>query len=325
MRKLDQHKYSGSLETDLVIAAAGGDAQAFAELVRSYTNAVCAIAFDILRDYFLAQDIAQECFVKAFRSLHSLRQPERFGSWLYSIALHLSIDYKRLQTRKSLLHKELGQLALRENERQAEDIIFRQEMRLDVKQALQQLDETNRTILLSFYVSEMTMPEIARMLHMSVAAVESRIRRSRKLLKEQHLSAWAGHFRKREASDELLVPVMERIVKQAGQFYIPVSDRRQSTEWFVRVLGLSLDHNGHILLPSGHCLFLIEVREDVIREHASSRQPAVVFLIENEDQFCRTLEEQGVRTVREEAPGIGQMRVFFFDPDGNRYGAFTAF
>lgn len=100
---------------------------------------------------------------------------------------------------------------------------------------------------------------------------------------------------------------MERIVNQAGQYYIPVSDRGKSTEWFVSVLGLSLDHNGHVMLPSGHCLFLIEVREAVLRERASSILPAVVFMIEDEDQFCLAMEEQGVRTVREEAPGTGQM------------------
>lgn len=191
MTEIHKHKKSSLLETDIIIAAASGDVEAFAELVRTYTNAVCAIAYEILRDYYLAQDIAQESFVKAFRSLHGLQQPERFGSWLNSIALHLSIDHKRSLTRKSRLHEELGQLALRENEPQADDMIIRQEMRLDVKQALQKLDVTSRTILLSYYVSEMTMPEIARMLNLSVTAVESRMRRSRKLLKEnqRHLAS----------------------------------------------------------------------------------------------------------------------------------------
>jgi RNA polymerase sigma-70 factor, ECF subfamily len=316
---------NSEFETGIVIAAAGGDVEAFAALARKYTNAVCAIAYDILNDYYLAQDIAQEAFMKAFRSLHSLQKPERFGSWLYSIALHLAIDHKRSLNRKARLHSELQQHVLGENEPQAEDRIIRQEMRLDIEHALQQLDVTSRAILISYYVSEMKMIEIACMLKMSVAAVESRIRRSRKLLKEDYLSAWAGHFRNRQASDKLVVQVVERIVKQAGQFYIPVSDRGESTEWFVRVLGLSLDHNGHVMLPSGHCLFLIEVSDEVLWERTSSTLPTVVFLIEDEEQFCRSMEEQGVRTVREEAPGTGEARVFFFDPDGNRYGAFAAF
>lgn len=317
--------HNSEFETGLVIAAAGGDVEAFAALVRNYTNAVCAIAYDILHDYYLAQDIAQEAFMKAFRSLHSLQKPERFGSWLYSIALHLAIDHRRSLSRKARLQSELEQHVLRENDPQAADRIIRQEMRLDIEHALQQLDITSRVILISYYVSEMKMPEIARMLNMSVAAVESRIRRSRKLLKEDYLSAWAGHFRNREASDKLVVHIVERIVKQAGQFYIPVLDRGESTTWFVRVLGLSLDHNGHVMLPSGHCLYLIEVSDEVLRERTSSRLPEVVFLIEDEDRFCRAIEEQGIQTVREEAPGTGEARVFFFDLDGNRYGAFAAF
>lgn len=319
MTEIHQHNDSSLLETELVIAATRGDVEAFAKLVRKYTNAVCAIAYDILSDYYLAQDIAQESFVKAFRSLHNLQQPERFGSWLYSITLHLSIDYKRSLTRKSRLQEEIGQLL--ENEPQTDDLILRQEMRLDVRQALQQLDATSRTILLSYYVSEMTMPEIARMFNMSVSAVESRMRRSRKLLKENHLSAWAGHFRGQEASDKLVVHVVERLVKKVGQYYIPVLDRSKTAEWFVNVLGLSLDYNGHVMLPSGHCLFLIEVSQAVLQEFVSSKLPVVVFMIEDEDQFFQTMEQQGVQIMREAAPGTGEMRVFFFDPDGNRYGA----
>lgn len=324
MTKTHRHERSTPLEADLVLAAAGGDVGAFAELVRAYTNAVCAIAHDLLRDYHLAQDIAQEAFVKAFRSLQTLQRPERFGSWLYAIALHLSIDHKRSLARQSRLQGELEQLALRENEPQADDLIMRQDMRLDVRQALQQLDATSRTILLSYYVSEMTMPEIARLLDMSVAAVDSRMRRSRERLKEHHLSAWADCFRKRDASDKLMVQVVERLVKQAGQYYIPVLDRARSTEWFIRVLGVALDHQGHVMLPSGHCLFLIEVSETVLRQRASSSLPALVFMIEDEERFCRAMAEQEVRVERCASSAAAPIRVFFFDPDGNRYGALAA-
>ncbi|MFB9324607.1 sigma-70 family RNA polymerase sigma factor [Paenibacillus aurantiacus] len=322
MTGIHQNESAKTPETNLVIAAAGGDMEAFAALVRTYTNAVCAVAYNLLRDYYLAQDIAQETFLKAYRSLNDLQQPEKFGSWLYAIALRLSIDYKRSAARKFRLQEELGQLASHEDKRYAEDFT-RHEMSLDVEQALQQLDDTSRAILLSYYVSEIKMPEIARLLNMSVAAVESRMRRSRKLLKESHLSEWADHFRRGEATDKLVGRVMERLVKQAGQYYIPVSNRDRSKAWFVHVLGLSLDRNGHVMLPSGHCLFLIEVSEAVLQERAVSRIPALVFMIEDADRFCRAMEEQGIQTFREALPGAGQTQILFFDPDGNRYGALS--
>ncbi|MBB3112871.1 RNA polymerase sigma-70 factor (ECF subfamily) [Paenibacillus phyllosphaerae] len=318
---LNNSSASSISETNLVVAATGGDMEAFAELVRIYTNAVCAIAYDLLRDYHLAQDIAQETFVKAHRNLTSLRHPEKFGSWLYAIALRQSIDHKRSIARKIQMQEELGQLALREERRYAEDGMIRHEMSLDVKQALEQLDQTSRTILLSYYVSEIKMPEIARMLNLSVAAVESRMRRSRNLLKERHLSDWAAYFRRHEATDKLVGPVMERLVKQAGQFYLPVSNRARSKEWFVRVLGLSLDHNGHVMLPSGHCLFLIEVSEAVLQERSSSKNTGLVFMIDDADHFRQAMEEQGVPTFRETIQGTGQVQILFYDPDGNRYGA----
>ncbi|WP_164779457.1 sigma-70 family RNA polymerase sigma factor [Paenibacillus kobensis] len=305
----------------LVLAAAGGDVDAFAELVRNYTNAVCAIAYDVMRDYHLAQDIAQESFVKAYRSLQSLQQPGKFGSWLYAIAMNLSIDYKRSQARKTRTYDQLESMEAAERKPSADDRLLQQELRLDVGLALDHLDETSRTILLSYYISEMTMPEIAGMLDMSVSAVESRVRRSRKTLQSSHLSAYARQYGNRGASDKLVMRVMDRIVKQAGQFYIPVSDRSRSTAWFVTHLGLSLDSNGHVCLPSGQALFMVHVSDEVLAERSQSAIPVLVFSVEDTAAFYQAIIGQGIRAVRESSPEMAGELVLFYDPDGNCYGA----
>lgn len=319
--KASRHQQPNLGDVNLVQAAAGGDVEAFAQLVRTYTNAVCAIAYDVMRDYHLAQDIAQETFVKAYRSLPDLQHPDKFGSWLYAIATNLSIDHKRSQSRKSRLRGELEAIAAAETEVQSEDRLLQQEMRLDVRQALDGLDATSRTILLSYYVSEMTMPQIGRMLDMSVSAVESRMRRGRKALKESHLSAWVSGYGSHEASDKLVARVMDQIIKQAGQFYIPVANKSRSTDWFVNQLGLSLDHNGHVRLPSGHALFMIEVNDVVLAERAASPLPVLIFSVESTEVFYQAIVGQGIRAVREEQAGDAGETVIFFDPDGNRYGA----
>lgn len=72
-------------DLERVRATMRGDWEAFGAIVRKYANVLHAVAYDIVRDYHTAQDIAQETFLKAFVNLHTLKNPEKLGSWLYSI------------------------------------------------------------------------------------------------------------------------------------------------------------------------------------------------------------------------------------------------
>lgn len=303
----------------LVKAASHGDVEAFAELVRSYSNSVCAVAYGILRDYHLAQDVAQETFVKAFSSLHTLQDPDKFGSWIYSIATRLSIDWKRKQDRQA----RLGQKLLSNQPLHTTEEGFKQkEMRMDIWSALDQLDKKNRAILLLYYVCEKPMAEIGKLLHLSVNAVDSRLRRNRKLMRDEILAAWADQFG--AASREAIVTeVVKRIIKQAGQYYIPVTSRSRSTEWFSVQFGLPLDTNGHLKLPMGHTLFLIEVEPDVMAAWTDSDLPVLVFHVDDAVTISEVLSEQGVRVEMDESGGFPGYQVHFFDPDGNKFGLFS--
>lgn len=66
----------------LVLLAKAGNLEAFGELVERYEHAAIAVALPIVRDYHHAQDVAQECFVSAHKSLKALRKPKAFGPWL---------------------------------------------------------------------------------------------------------------------------------------------------------------------------------------------------------------------------------------------------
>lgn len=70
----------------LVQAARAGDVDAFAQLVHRYRRSVCAVAVAILRDAHLADDVAQEAFLSAYRSLNRLADPSAFGGWIITIA-----------------------------------------------------------------------------------------------------------------------------------------------------------------------------------------------------------------------------------------------
>ena len=77
---------------EVVNAVLGGDGKAFAILVKRYERSVRAIGMCVLRDRHLAQDAAQDAFVKAYEKLGSLRKAHSFGSWLMKISHRCALD-----------------------------------------------------------------------------------------------------------------------------------------------------------------------------------------------------------------------------------------
>ncbi len=76
------------MERALVELARGGDEEAFASLIRMAGDRLMAIAFRILRDVDRAEDAVQQAIVTAWRELPALRDPDRFGGWLYRILVN---------------------------------------------------------------------------------------------------------------------------------------------------------------------------------------------------------------------------------------------
>jgi len=76
----------------LVLAAQGGDDVSFAELVRRYQDIAVAYATSILGDYHLAEDVAQDAFVDAYRALPTLRDVGAFAAWFARSSSSTAID-----------------------------------------------------------------------------------------------------------------------------------------------------------------------------------------------------------------------------------------
>lgn len=87
--------------TELVAKVRAGDRQAFGELYDRYGRLVRAICYDSVSHQSDAEDLAQEVFVRAYRKLDQLRQPERFGHWVTQIARNMSRDWLRQRVAKN--------------------------------------------------------------------------------------------------------------------------------------------------------------------------------------------------------------------------------
>lgn len=85
-------------DSDLVARAAAGDAPAFQTLVERHRAMVYRVAFQFAGNHFDAEDIAQDVFVKVYRSLARFRHDAQVTSWLYRIVMNACIDNKRRRT-----------------------------------------------------------------------------------------------------------------------------------------------------------------------------------------------------------------------------------
>src|SRR5687768_13410209 len=82
-------------DSDLIARAAGGDPTAFQALVERHRSMVYRVAFQFAGNHYDAEDIAQEVFIKVYRSLDKFRRDAQLTSWLYRIVMNACIDHRR--------------------------------------------------------------------------------------------------------------------------------------------------------------------------------------------------------------------------------------
>lgn len=174
-------------EQELVRAAAGGDTEAFARLVRTYENKIYSLAFRMCGSADDASDIAQEAFLAAWRGLPSFRGDSGFATWLYRLTSNAAIDYLRRQKKQrgdmSLDDEELGLDAV-DTGPGPQDAAERTEVRSVVAAGLQELSEGHRQVLVLREIQGLSYEEIAGVLEVDLGTVKSRISRARSALRK---------------------------------------------------------------------------------------------------------------------------------------------
>jgi RNA polymerase sigma-70 factor, ECF subfamily len=166
---------------DLLEACRRGDAGAFEELVERTQRQVYSLAYRLVGDRHEAEDVAQEAYLRVFRSLRGFRQEARFETWLYRIVTNAAFSYLRRKGRFGTVLAEGQEPAVEEPEvRPMEAALERDE----VKRALQELTPGARVVVVLKDVYGLSIQEIAEEMGLSEAAVKVRLHRARKRLKE---------------------------------------------------------------------------------------------------------------------------------------------
>ena len=172
--------------SELVQRCLDGDAGAFERLVREHMNTVLGLAYHYVRDYSIAEDIAQETFVQAFQSMPSLRNGARFKVWLLKIARNKSIDSLRRNPRMVSLeeNKEVVReiLLKADSPRVDQPFAFTEDDLIDV---LEFLRRDYREIFVMKHVDNLSYKEISEILGMTVSAVGEKLYRVRSMIRER--------------------------------------------------------------------------------------------------------------------------------------------
>ncbi len=165
-----KHGPSMDEDLDLIRRAAGGEREAFDELVVKYQKPLYSLLYRMVSSHDDAADLLQKTFVKAFTGLGSFERRSTFKTWLYQIAINLAKNVYR--DRASARHVPIDNVVIRKNPRTLETLIAR-ENRLLLRQALAKLPEKQRCTLILRIQEEKKFEEIAVIMKCSVGTAKA--------------------------------------------------------------------------------------------------------------------------------------------------------
>lgn len=187
MSTLADHTYKDAdIANDLSDAALVANArtngpQAFAPIIERYKDAVFGVALSRLRNFHDAEDLAQTTFVEAFDAIARLKEPERLGAWLRTIAIHRCINFLKKR------HRTVAFDAIEEPPSPALSPLAdveNGELRQQVLSAVDKLSKTQRETVALYYIGDYSLAEVAAIQEVPLGTIKRRLHDARKRLKE---------------------------------------------------------------------------------------------------------------------------------------------
>jgi len=171
----------------LVSRSRNGDLTAFDQLVKKYEKQVFNLAYRMIGNYDDANDLAQEAFLRVYRSLPKFRGDAAFSTWLYRIVSNTCLDelrrrkQQRIESLDGPITSETGDYVrqIQANSDLPEVTVEKQELREFVQKAINQLPEDHRVVIILRDLQGLSYQEIADILNCSIGTVKSRLNRGR--------------------------------------------------------------------------------------------------------------------------------------------------
>jgi RNA polymerase sigma-70 factor (ECF subfamily) len=187
-------------DLQLIEEVRNGKRRAFTELMRRYQQRVYWAARRIVGTHEDADDIAQETFVKAYTALGDFRGDSSFFTWLYRIAINLSLNaVRKRQLVTYLRENEIINRIFPSSEDPSRDVEFK-ETQSRLQEAISRLPEKQRAVFVMRYFDELSYEEISEVMKTSVGGLKANyfhaLRKVREYLNDEIPSGTTGHHRK---------------------------------------------------------------------------------------------------------------------------------
>jgi RNA polymerase sigma-70 factor (ECF subfamily) len=209
-------------DVELVRAYRNGDIHAFEELHRRYVASIYRLVRRKLGDALLAEDIAQETFMKALRMMDRVDESFNFGGWVHTVARNLCFDELRRRQRdlrvegsEEIEEDSLTNIPSTARSFDPVDVSESNELRRQVWEVAQKLPEKYRLVLTLRELQDLSYRQIARTLNMSESAVETLLYRARLRFKEEFIATEGASELTHEEAVPLLAPYLAGKLRRA--------------------------------------------------------------------------------------------------------------
>ena len=177
-------------ELELLQAVKAGDATAYQGLVEKYQGRIYSMVYGMIRNREDARDITQDAFVKAYRSLGSFRLEASFYTWIYRIAMNLTIDFTRKRKRRKQsgfdesigTRDEKGDIAEVHHGDSPSKALERKQLYTRIMDALEKLPADQKQVILLRELEGLSYKEISDVMEIPEGTVMSRLFYARKKL-----------------------------------------------------------------------------------------------------------------------------------------------
>ena len=184
-----------STDHELVTFARSGSEKAYRELLDRYQRPVFSLVYRMVRDRELAEDLAQETFVKVFNHLESYNPKYKFSSWIFKIASNLAIDTLRKKSPETVSldgsrnartgeEIEATRISVASEDENPEQRLEAKQLGEEIEAAIGQLRVEYRTAILLRHVEGRPYEEIAEIMEVPLGTVKTYIHRARSELRE---------------------------------------------------------------------------------------------------------------------------------------------
>lgn len=179
-------------DIELIKQALEGDQQAYTEILKKYRAPLYNLLYRMVKNKMETEDLVQEAFIKAFKSLASFNDDYAFSTWLYKIAINNCIDHfrkkklktfpidKPIESKDGSIKREFPDVSY-----QPDKYLLSKEKEKIINEAIQNLPEKYRTAIVLRHNEDKSYEEISETMGIPLGTVKARIFRAREMLKKE--------------------------------------------------------------------------------------------------------------------------------------------